>query len=138
MHFLKEGGFGLISLWKNNEAASLKMTCATLFGVRSLMTHETIAYSIDSSISCGLNMRMVQVKGNSILQIYKSGKVNFVCDYWNEDFLVDKLHIQLTHHHHLTTKVSDFIQNDRWIVPHYQASIAGITHILHDVIALSI
>jgi len=120
---IKEGGFGLRSLSKFNEASSLKLgwelmhsqdQWASFLRRRVKRGKHSLQYHIYSSIWSGIKEYMQVISENSTWLLGNGNSINFWLDNWCGDTLVNLLNIPPNLHHHLKVYVSDFIHDFQW------------------------
>jgi hypothetical protein len=123
-----EGGLGIRSLSKINEAANLKLCWeltqsdlqwAKFLRFRVLKGAKPISYHIFSSVWSSIKHKFHEVCTNSSWQIGNGESINFWSDPWCGDPLVVTLNIPLHLHSFLQAKVNDFIENKSWKIPSY-------------------
>ncbi|WJX52536.1 hypothetical protein P8452_38639 [Trifolium repens] len=121
-----EGGLGIRSLSKINEAANLKLCWeltqsdlqwAKFLRFRVLKGAKPISYHIFSSVWSSIKHKFHEVCTNSSWQIGNGESINFWSDPWCGDPLVVTLNIPLHLHSSLQAKVKDFIENKSWKIP---------------------
>ncbi|MCH94279.1 putative ribonuclease H protein, partial [Trifolium medium] len=121
-----EGGLGLRSLSKLNEATNLKLCWeisqsnlqwAKFIRHRVIKGSKPISYHIFSSIWSGVKNKFQEVCCNSFWQIGNGEDVNFWLDPWCGDPLVLSLAIPSQMHSLLKAKVKDFIEDQSWKIP---------------------
>jgi hypothetical protein len=123
---IKEGGLGIRSLSKLNEASNLtlcweliqsNMQWARFLRYRVLKGSNPISYHIFSSIWSSVKHKFHEVCSNSSLQIGNGEDINFWLDPWCGNPLVQSLDIPPHLHLFLKAKVKNFIENQRWKIP---------------------
>jgi len=142
---IDEGGLGIRSLSKLNEAANLKLCWdlmhsdnqwAHFLRSRVLRNNTFIGYHIFSSIWSGIKTQAYHVLNNSTWLIGDGHRINF----WNHDWcgtpLVDLFQIPQSLHHNLLSTVNDYIINSQWHVP-LELQIA-YPSLLHHIIKITI
>jgi hypothetical protein len=121
-----EGGLGIRSLSKLNEAANLKtcwellqsdMQWAKFLRSRILKGPIPISYHISSSIWSSVKHKFHEICSNSSWQVGNGEMINFWLDPWCGEPLA--LALDIPHHLHafLKAKVSHFIENRNWKIP---------------------
>jgi ribonuclease HI len=121
-----EGGLGIRSLSKVNEAANLK-TCWELFQsemqwakfLRSRIFKGSfpISYHISSSVWSSVRHKFHDICSNSSWQVGNGELINFWLDPWCGEPLVLALNIPQHLHPLLKAKVTHFIENRSWKIP---------------------
>jgi hypothetical protein len=123
---LNDGGLGIKSLSKLNEATNLKlcwellqsnMQWAKFLRHRVLKGSTPISYHIFSSIWSSVKNKFHDVCSDYTWQIGNGEEINFWLDPWCGDPLVVSLDIPIHIHPSLKAKVKDFIQNHSWKIP---------------------
>jgi len=123
---LEEGGLGIRSLSKLNEASNLKLCWkmlesdnhwASLFRSRVLRNNNFIGYHIFSSVWSGIKPQAFHVLNNSRWLLGDGQKINFWIHDWCGSPLVDLFHIPQILHQHLQSTMSEYIFNSQWHVP---------------------
>ncbi|CAJ2641500.1 unnamed protein product [Trifolium pratense] len=122
----KEGGLGLRSLSKINEAGNLKLCWelmhsnlqwAQLLKNRVFKKSRPVSYHVSSSIWSGIKHKFPDISLNCSWQIGNGELVNFWTDTWCGEPLVDSLSIPQNLHHRLQATMSCFINNASWNIP---------------------
>ncbi|GAU50883.1 hypothetical protein TSUD_411120 [Trifolium subterraneum] len=123
---IDEGGLGIRSLSTLNKASNLKlfweMMCSDnqwviLLRSRVIRGNEFIKHHIYSSIWSGLKSQEQIILQNTIWLLGDGKSINFWLHNWSGNSIVNLLQIPQNLHHHLFSKVSDFIFNKQWFVP---------------------
>jgi hypothetical protein len=121
-----EGGLGIRSFTKFNEAAKLKLCCelmqsdlqwAKFLRFRVLKGTTPISYHIFSSIWSSIKHKFHEICNNTSWQVGNGEAINFWSDPWCGDPLVFSLNIPQHLHSLLKDKVKDFIENESWNIP---------------------
>ncbi|GAU40165.1 hypothetical protein TSUD_292700 [Trifolium subterraneum] len=122
----QEGGLGLRSLSKINEAGNLKLCWelmhsnlqwAQLLKSRVFKKSKPVSYHVSSSIWSGIKHKFPDISLNCSWQIGNGEMVNFWTDSWCGEPLIDSLNIPQNLHHRLQASVSCFINNTSWQIP---------------------
>jgi ribonuclease HI len=123
---ISEGGLGIRSLFKLNEASNLKL-CWDLFHSnehwsnllrsRVLRNQKIINYHIYSSIWSGLKGHYTEMMDNSSWLLGNGENINFWLDQWCGAPLVHSLDIPLNLHPLLSSTVNQFLVNNHWLIP---------------------
>ena len=123
---IEEGGLGIRSLSKLNEATNLKLCWemldsdrqwATFLRSRVLRGNKFIGYHIFSSVWSGIKAQAYHVLNSFRWLLGDGHKINFWTDDWCGPPLVTLLQIPHNLHNNLHSKVQDFIFNRHWNVP---------------------
>lgn len=121
-----EGGLGLRSLSKINEASDMKLCWDMLHSdenwslvlrSRVLRKDRVIKHHISSSIWNGIKDKYSEILFNSSWLLGNGDNINFWLDHWCGTPLVSQLQIPENLHCSLNSKVSMFIVNGQWVVP---------------------
>lgn len=121
-----EGGLGLKSIRSLNEASLLKLFFEMLssrkewvvsFRQRFSFINKPCIKYIKSSIWPGVKVNLHTVLDNSMWQIGDGRSINFWLDNWLSQPLAEQLQIPDHMHKDLKATVSDFIENESWIIP---------------------
>ncbi|CAJ2651412.1 unnamed protein product [Trifolium pratense] len=121
-----EGGLGIRSLSKVNEAANLKlcwelmqsdMQWAKFLRFRVLNGTKPISYHIFSSVWSSVKHKLTEIISNSSWQLGNGELINFWSDSWCGEPLMISLNIPQHLHMLLKAKVKHFIDNHVWNIP---------------------
>ncbi|CAL0332867.1 unnamed protein product [Lupinus luteus] len=124
---LKEGGLGIRSIKKMNQAAMLKLTWemlhsnqewARFFRNRFGHTPNPSTRYFKSSIWPAIKANWHMVHMNSVWIIGDGKTTNFWIDNWLGEPLADTLNIPWNLQKNLNASVADFIIDKSWIIPH--------------------
>ncbi|XP_058761813.1 uncharacterized protein LOC131635226 [Vicia villosa] len=122
----EEGGLGLRSLVKLNEAANLKLCWdlsnskeqwACLLKARVLRDGKEISYHIFPSLWSSMRASLKDVKGNSSWLIGNGNRIKFWSDNWNGSAVLESLNATGGSHPFLKDKAAAYIQNCKWNLP---------------------
>ncbi|XP_024636247.1 uncharacterized protein [Medicago truncatula] len=121
-----EGGLGIRSLIKLNEASNLKlcwnlansdMQWARILRSRTVRGSNIINHHIFSSLWSSVKQEFSIIRENSKILIGDGENTLFWTDKWGGPPLCDILQIPPNIHHLLKSRVSDYIQNYQWNIP---------------------
>ncbi|GAU22526.1 hypothetical protein TSUD_296460 [Trifolium subterraneum] len=121
-----EGGLGIRSLFKVNEAASLKlswellnsdMQWAKFLRFRVHNGTKPISYHIFSSVWSSVKHKLPEIYSNSSWQLGNGELIKNLSDPWSGEPLMISLNIPQHLHTFLKAKVKHFIDNHAWNIP---------------------
>jgi ribonuclease HI len=142
-----EGGLGLRSLSKINEAGNLKMCWdlvhstlqwAQLLKARVFKNSKYVSYHISSSIWNGIKHKFPDIVMNCSWQIGNGDIINFWTDTWCGEPLISLLNIPQNIQHNLKSTVSCFIHNASWQIPQAIMTAYPSLHNLIDHVTLHV
>lgn len=122
----EEGGLGIRSLIRLNEASNLKlcwnlansdMPWARILRSRTFRKGSTINYHIFSSLWSGIKSEFSIIREHSMVLIGDGDNTNFWTDSWGGPPLCDIFQIPINVQPLLQSRVSDFIHNFQWRIP---------------------
>jgi hypothetical protein len=124
----EEGGLGLRSLKVLNAATNLKLCWdlmhsdedwAKILRSRVLRNGKAINYHVYSSIWSSVKHEVQVISDNSCWKVGNGQSINLWTDSWCGEPLASSQNIHPNVLFWLPSKVSDFIQNQTWHIPHY-------------------
>lgn len=123
---IKEGGLGVRSTRKLNEAGILKLSWdlvssknqwANFLKARCFENRRLASHYISSFIWHGIKGSIHEVFPNYCWHLGDGASINFWRDCWLSAPLVDMLQIPPNQHSLLLARVCDFIRNYTWVIP---------------------
>ena len=123
---LKEGGLGIRNLSFINEAGNLKLCWEIVqsdlpwaYFVRSrvIRNKNPIIHHISSFVWSSAKHKIHTILANSSWQLGNGDNINFCCDSWCGEPLINTYNINPQIHEFLHTSVAHLIQNNSWNVP---------------------